>query len=301
MVEVPELSTGRAQLSLTVLECARNPTRALHLARFFGARDRGLQTFAQKGFTPVEGDVWADSPEITFYCGAVNRRAIEPVLNEFREREGVQINTVFNGCGILTGQMKSILADGDMPGFPDTYMACDVHYLNVVRELFQDDVNVSDTRLVICVPRGNPKQIKSLDDLAQPGISLALGQPDQCTIGVLTKNVLQQAGLYDKVLANHPAEKPTSAMLVPAVTTGAVDATLAYATDAKSSAGKLDIIPIELDTARAIQPFSIARSSQHINLSRRLFEHLARSRHHFEAAGFHWRLDDDAAAPRDAE
>ena len=71
------------------------------------------------------------------------------------------MNTVYNGCGILTGQMR-IAAEDKGRGFPDTYMACDVYYLDTVKDWFQEAVNVSDTDIVIAVQKGNPKAIQSL-------------------------------------------------------------------------------------------------------------------------------------------
>ena len=47
-----------------------------------------------------------------------------------------------------------------------------------------------------------------------------------------------------------------------------------------------------------IQPFSIAKSSEHKHLGRRLFQRIAASPEAFENAGFHFRL---AETPDDPE
>ena len=83
----------------------------------------------------------------------------------------------------------------------------------------------------------------------------------------------------------------TSALLIPNITTGSADAALVYASDAKAEANKLETIKIDSPLARAVQPYSIARSSDYKYLGRRLFETIARSRESFESAGFVWRLD----------
>jgi ABC-type molybdate transport system substrate-binding protein len=171
------------------------------------------------------------------------------------------------------------------------YMACDVYYLDTVRELFQDAVNVSNTDIVIVVQKGNPKQIRSLSDLARPGVRVAVGQPEQCTIGVLSKRLLEAEGLYEEVKKNIVTETATSALLVPNITTSAADAVLAYATDTHAEQDKLDVVPIDSPLAEAIQPYSIARSSDFKYLGRRLYQAISRSRDSFEAAGFVWRLD----------
>ena len=290
-VRTPELDAGTALVSIGVLTDAEQATEALRFARYLSARDRGLPTFAKNGFETVEGDVWAKTPEITFFCGSVNRRAVERLIQQFERREGAVVNTIYNGCGILTAQMKTIRDQKQGSGFPDTYMACDRYYLDNVKDWFQEDVDISDTEVVIAVPKGNPAGIRTLKDLTKEGMRVAIGQPEQCTIGVLTIDLLKAEGVYDEVMKNVVTQTATSAMLLPTVTTKSVDAALTYATDTQAEADKVDSIVIESDAATAIQPFAIATSSDHKELSRRLYRAVAAARTTFEAVGFHFRLD----------
>ncbi len=291
-VRTPQLDAGIGHVTIAVLRSSTAPTRALRFARYVAARDKGLMTFEQHGFQPVDGDRWAEMPEITFFCGSVNRRAVDTVIKAFEQREGVVVNTIYNGCGILTAQMRTIRDQDQVGGFPDTYMACDRYYLENVKDWFQEGVDVSDTEVVIAVPKGNPGQIASLQDLAKPGMRVSVGQPEQCTIGVLTRQLLESEGLLDEVMKNVVTQTASSAMLVPTVTTNSVDATLAYATDTKAESDKVDTIRIDSPAAKAIQPFAIARSSGYKYLGRRLYQAIAKSRDQFEAAGFHFRLDE---------
>ncbi len=291
-IHVAELDEGQAQVEICVLNSTKHPAAALHFARYVAAQDRGLATFTQEHFNVAEGDRWQDVPELVFFAGSVNRRALEPILKRFEQREGVRITTVYNGCGILTGQMRVMEKKQDET-FPDTYMACDVYYLETVKELFQEAVNVSDTDIVIAVAKGNPKEIDSLQDLLEPGVRVVIGQPEQCTIGVLTRRLLEQEGIYEQLVANNVvAQKETSAALVPSVTTKSADATLAYRTDTLAESDKVDVIVLDSELSKAIQPFSIAKTSKQKQLSRRLFQAIAQSRTAFEDVGFHWRLDD---------
>ncbi|MCA9418431.1 MAG: hypothetical protein KC917_19300, partial [Candidatus Omnitrophica bacterium] len=70
------------------------------------------------------------------------------------------------------------------------------------------------------------------------------------------------------------------------------DAALAYATDTKAESDKVDTISIDSPAAQAVQPFAIAKSSNHKNLDRRFYRTIARARQQFEDAGFHFRLED---------
>ncbi len=290
-IRAPELDKGTGHITIGIITNSKTPTAALRFARYIASRDRGLKDFAALGYEPVDGDQWAEVPELTFFVGAVNRKALEPIIEAFCRREGVTINTVYNGCGILTATMRSMREKDQTSGFPDMYLACDVYYLDTVRDLFQDAVNVSDTDIVIVVQKGNPKGITGLADLTKPGMRIALGQPDQCTIGVLSKRLLGDAGVYAQVMPNVVTQTPTSALLVPNITTGSADAVLVYATDTLAERDKLDVIPIASPLAKAIQPYSIARSSHFKHIARRLFQAIAQSRDKFESAGFVWRLD----------
>lgn len=286
-VPVPAFESAVEEVQASVLTCTAQPTAALRLARFLNSRE-GNAGFRARGFEPVDGDAWEWAPEITFYCGSVNRRAVEQVIKAFEQREGITINTIYNGCGILTAQMRTIDQKGGA-GFPDVYMACDRYYLENVQNWFQEDRDLSDARIVVAVPKGNPKGLQTLSDLAKPGVRVAVGQPEQCTIGALTRILLQQEKLYDAVMANVVLQTASSAMLVPSVVTRSVDAAIAYNTDTRAEAAQIDVLAIDSPRALAIQPFSIARSSDFKCLGRRLFETLRNSRADFEAAGFHFR------------
>lgn len=306
-VPVPELDAGEPSLvSVCVLTSSQRPTAALKFARFITARDRGLPHFEESGFRPVEGDVWEERPQLTFFCGAVNRRAVEEIVDEFQAREGVDVNTIYDGCGVLTSRMKTIEQQNTALGFPDVYMACDVYYLENVKEWFQEAKDVSDTEIVIAVPKGSTK-VTQLSDLIEPGVRVAIGEPDQCTIGALTRRLLQREGLYDKLKAKQQesgevvVEKSSSAHLVPDVTTASVDAAVAYITDVLANRDKVDIVRIDSPQNKAIQPFSIARSSDFKHLSRRLFQRIANSPEAFEDVGFHFRLDDQKQPDTDSE
>ncbi|MEQ9408280.1 MAG: molybdate ABC transporter substrate-binding protein [Fuerstiella sp.] len=294
-ISIPELDTDPNLVSVAVLKASTDPTAALRFARYLTARDRGLKTFEKYGTRPVDGDVWAEKPELTFFCGAVNRRAVEKILDEFAAREGVTINTEYNGCGILTSQMKTVKDQSTAQGFPDVYMACDRYYLENVKDWFQDDVDVSEVDLVLAVPKGSTK-VTALKDLLTPGIRVAIGQPDQCTIGALTRHMLEREGLYQALKQKQTTadevvvEKISSALLVPDVVAGHVDAAIVYITDVLPNKSDIDVVPLNTGTNVAVQPFSIARTSDHKYLGRRLFQRIAESPEAFESAGFRFRL-----------
>ena len=289
-LDLPELGSVDKDVSIGVLAFCKQPTHALRFARYLNSTETNA-IFRKHGYRSVEGDVWAERPELVLFSGGVNRRAIEETVKAFGEREGVTVNAVFNGCGFLTAQMRTIRQEQAGVGFPDVYMACDRYYLDTVADWFQEEVDVSETQIMIAVQKNNPQKIKSLKDLAKPGMRVAVGQPQQCTIGVLSRKMLEKAGILEEVMKNVQAQTPSSAMLISTVTTNHVDACLAYRTDTLAEASKIDVVEVESEYAvRAIQPIAISKASVKKHLSRRLMNAILAAREKFEAAGFEYRL-----------
>ncbi|MGB8170179.1 MAG: substrate-binding domain-containing protein, partial [Chthoniobacteraceae bacterium] len=167
-VEVPEISTHVEKASVGVLAFSKQLPAALRFARYLAAPEKGGEIFKQNGFTPIPGDKWADKPEMVLYSGGVNRPAIEGLLREFADREGVSVTTVFNGCGVLCASMKA-MNDATDPKFPDAYYACDLCFVPPVAQQFPQSVMLTHTDIGIVVKKGNPRGVKTLADLAQPG------------------------------------------------------------------------------------------------------------------------------------
>ena len=62
-----------------------NPPGALTFARYLAAKDKGLLEFKRAGLEVVEGDVWAEKPELRLFAGAMLRAAIEETIKDYRE------------------------------------------------------------------------------------------------------------------------------------------------------------------------------------------------------------------------
>lgn len=283
-VEVPELSAVRAHIAIGVLKSSAQPQLARHFARYLSARDKGLARYREFGFRSVEGDAWSEHPEITLYAGAMLRPAIEDTITAFEQREGVHVTRVYNGCGILVAQMKA----GQVP---DAYFACDAEFMNQVRGLFPDAHDVSQNELVILVKKGNPHDIRSLQDLAKPGLRVGIGHEKQCAMGWLTQRTFDEGGVRSEVMKNVVVQTPTGDMLVNQMRSGSLDAAVAYLSNAAGSADFLDAIRIHgIPCSVATQPFGVAKDSTHKYLVDRLLQAIRTdsSKERFTNEGFRW-------------
>lgn len=287
-VELPELTKHRENASAAVLKFSKQPQEALKFARYLAAPDRGGKVFQQQGFQLPGGDKWSAKPEMILYSGGVNRLAIEKLIQQFADREGANVTTVFNGCGILCAEMKAMKGASN-PHFPDAYYACDVCFVPPVAEHFPEAVMLTETEIVIAVPKGNSKNVKTLADLAQPGLRVGLCNAEQSTLGFMTSAMLRSSNLLDSVRKNVVVEVPTADFLINQMRAGSLDAAIVYRVNVQPQAEHFDAIPLPPDKGKAVQPFAVRHDSTNRQLSGRLLAFLKNHKESFEAAGFVWR------------
>jgi molybdenum ABC transporter molybdate-binding protein len=282
-VPLTELAGAQGHVTAAILRDTKRPTAALKFARFLAARDRGLLRFDEHGFEPVEGDAWTEVPEVKLLAGSMLRPAVEDTITAFEKREGVKVTRIYNGCGILVAQMRA----GERP---DAYFACDKEFMNQVADLFTDSCDVSTNQLVIIVHKGNPHGIKSLIDLAKPGLRVGIGHEKQCAMGVITQRTFREGGVQEQVMKNVMVQSPTGDMLVNQLRTGSLDAIVAYISNAVPAADQLEAIAIDIPCAMAVQPIASGKNSQYKHLVGRLAAAVlsAESQDRFKANGFHW-------------
>jgi ABC-type molybdate transport system substrate-binding protein len=286
-VEITELEQTISQVSVGVVKSTKRPREALHFARYISARDRGLQHYADHGFRVSGGDKWSDVPELKLFAGSMLRPALEETVAEFEQREGVRIDTVYNGCGILVAQMKA----GQVP---DAYFACDTEFMDQVPDLFPEPTDVSQNELVILVEKANPHNIATLRDLTAEGLRVGIGHEKQCAMGWLTQNTLREGGVQQEVMENVTVQTPTGDMLVNQMLSGSLDAAVVYLSNAAGAGDTLDAVRIQgLQCSVATQPYAVTPDSPNAQTASRLFERIcsAESKEDFAAEGFRWKAD----------
>ncbi|MCX8156499.1 MAG: substrate-binding domain-containing protein [Verrucomicrobiae bacterium] len=292
-VPVPELEGCTATVMVGVLTSSQQPTAALRFARYLAARDRGTPILAKHGYRATGGDPWSETPELTLYAGAMLRPAIEKTIQEFEQREGVKVNRIYNGCGILVAQMRA----GQRP---DAYFACDKSFLTMVADLFAEGEDISSNPIIILVPKGNPKGIRELRDLGRPGLRVGVAHEQQSTLGALTRTLLQKHGLYDLIRPNVKVESATGDFLVNQLRAGSLDAVIVYVSNGALVSQETVSLPIPLPEAFAIQPYAVGKEARYPQLATRLHERIraAESRQRFIDLGFGWRLGPNPVEPK---
>ncbi len=285
-VHLDTMNAHARTIAIGVATDAGQSQEALKLARFLASRDHGGAFFEAFGYTPIDGDVYADRPSITLFAGTMFNTAIEESILAFESREGVDVTRLYNGCGILVSQMRS-------GATPDAYLACDQSFLDSIADRFQPGVELSHNPIVIAVAKGNPKNITSLDDLARSGVRIGLAHPEKSALGSLSASLLRAEGVATAVenAATNVHDAPQGDFLINALRVGAIDAALVYISNTALSRDELDVIQINSPLARSRQPFAIATASPAAQLAARLRDTLTTSisQKRFEAIGFEWK------------
>src|SRR5262249_1071348 len=146
---------------------------------------------------------------------------------------------------------------------------------------------VSSNQLVILVHKGNPYNIQSLQDLGKPGLRVGIGHEKQCAMGVLTQQTLKADRSTKRVMKNVKGQTPTGDMLVNQMRTGALDAAVAYLSNA-AGAKELEAKPIAIPCAFAEQPIAAGRDATYPQLTARLIRAILteESKQRFRDNGF---------------
>jgi molybdate transport system substrate-binding protein len=88
--------------------------------------------------------------------------------------------------------------------------------------------------LVIITPPDNPANIRSLEDLAVPGVQVVLAA-EGVPVGDYARRSLERADLIVDVLANVVSNEEDDASIVARISAGEADAAIVYASDVTSA------------------------------------------------------------------
>jgi ABC-type molybdate transport system substrate-binding protein len=266
MVRLSEAKDRVEIIEIGVVTKSSDPAAALHFARYLSARDKGLQAFAAHQFEPIpDADAWVDRPRLRIFAGTMLKDGLRPVLQEFQEREGVDIDTNYNGCGVLTAEMATLKGTRN---FPDVYVSCDVTFAQKVKEDFADARAILQNDMVFLVQRKRDKKISAdLKELERGDLKVGMPHPDKSAMGKIFADVLQNQGIEPVNVTYFNSGHA----LITQMLAGALDLAVVGRSNAGNSAESREKLEV-LDIAGPIltQTFQIAKDSRHKHLLERL-------------------------------
>jgi len=134
--------------------------------------------------------------ELVILCGTSFRPPTEKLVEMFQQETGHKAVLSFGGSEDLLPQVK-LKAGGDLFITHDPYMDKTEEFGAMLRW-----VRVGYLAPCLVVPKGNPKKIERIEDLAKPGLQVLLTNPEYSTCGEMVFALLEKKGIKDQVLAN---------------------------------------------------------------------------------------------------
>lgn len=188
------------------------------------------------------------SGTVTVLAAASLTESFERIGDDFEaERPDIDVEFSFAASSELAVQIQQ--------GAPaDVFASADESTMQEVVD--SDDVTVKPkiftrNRLAIAVERGNPRSIRGLDDLDEPGLVVVLCA-QQVPCGKLADRVLADAGVSFVPASRAKSVKATLTL----VELGEADAAIVYVTDVESS-GEVDGVEIP-DDQNVVASYPIA-------------------------------------------
>ncbi len=217
---------------------------------------------------------WA-ATDLTIYSGAGLMKPMEVFRTQFEKQHDIKIKVHYAGSGEIFGMLG-------------TGQCCDVFIPGA--EKYNNDAKKNgwikpgtDQAIVqhipvIVVPKGNPGNIHSLEDLSRPDLKLTLGDPKACAIGRLSKKLLTENGLYEKVKPQVVVSGPTVNQLLIYVAMNRVHGTILWEDVVSWAAGKGKVeviyIPEEQNMIKTI-PCSVTNCSKNPELAEKFTRYIS--------------------------
>jgi len=212
--------------------------------------------------------------ELLIFAGAASKPPTEEAAKAFEKKTGVKVNITFGGSGFVLSQM-ALAKKGDIyfPGSSD-YMEIAKKRGNVFPE--------SEKYVVYLVPainvqKGNPKGIKSLQDLVNPGLRVAIANPEGVCVGLYAVEIIEnhytpkEKAAFRSNLVNYTESCEKTAT---AISLKAVDAVIGWSVFQNWDPERIETIPLKKSEIARIGyiPIAISKFTTNKHLSQQFID-----------------------------
>ena len=167
--------------------------------------------------------VSAKPKALVVFCAAGIRTPVEKIAWQYEQEHGVPIQLNFGGSLTLLASI-SVAKCGDL------YLPGDEDYLALAREkgLVAETLPVAGMSAVLAVRKGNPRGLRSLEDLLREKVAVAQANPEATAIGKLTREALERSGHWSALKQRTIVFKPTVNDVANDLHLGTVDAGIVW-------------------------------------------------------------------------
>lgn len=195
--------------------------------------------------------------ELELFIGSASKPAAEDAAKEFEKLTGAKLLLHFGGSGKMLSDMKlSNRGDIYFPGSSD--------YMELAKK---EKLVIPETEKIVVylvpainVPKGNPKGIKTLEDLAKPGVRIGIARPDTVCVGLYAVEVLENNNMSEKVRPNIVTNAESCEKTAQLVGFETVDAVLGWSVFCYWNPEKIETVLLDPEQVPRIGYIPIARS-----------------------------------------
>ena len=210
---------------------------------------------------------------LTLFVGSASQPPTELAAQTFMEKTGAKLELQFGGSGDMLSRMK-------LSGRGDIFFPGSSDYIEIAKreKLVDPTTETIIAYLVpaINVPKGNPAGIRTLEDLARPGLRIGIARPDTVCVGLYAVEVLERAGLAEKVRPNIVTHAESCAKTAQIVALGQVDAVIGWDVFQYWDPDKIETVLLKPDEVSRIGflPAAIGVDSKDRELARAFLAYL---------------------------
>lgn len=198
---------------------------------------------------------------LVVFAGAAGKPALEELAERYQEQKKVKIDMTFGGSG-------SVLKQFSQEKFGDVYIPGSDDFMDKAEK---QQAVLADTRKalvdlvpVICVAKGNPKQITKLEDFGRTDLRVVIGEPKSVCLGAIAQEVLEKQSLWTKVQPKIASYATSCEDVLNNLLLGEADVVLGWDVFARQQPDKVEAIalPAGLTKSRNIPAAVIQWSTQ---------------------------------------
>lgn len=207
----------------------------------------------------------APSDHLVVFAAASLKTAFTAIGEQFKtDNPGASVEFSFAGSSDLVTQLTQGAG-------ADVFASADTRNMDKAEQaglLDGTPVNFATNTLTIVTAPGNPKNVKTFQDLTRPGLSV-VACAEQVPCGGATKKVELASGV---TLAPVSEESSVTDVLTK-VTSGQADAGLVYVTDARGAGDKVTEVRFP-EAAQAVNtyPIAVLKSTENADLAHRFVD-----------------------------
>ncbi|MDD2599700.1 MAG: substrate-binding domain-containing protein [Kiritimatiellae bacterium] len=184
--------------------------------------------------------------EVLVLCGGTMRGVIEAAMARYRTVSEDRVMATYGDSAEMCSQLENT-GRGDIYVGHDPFMPWAEK-----RGLITAWATVAYLDNVLAVPKGNPKNIREMRDLARPGLRVGTGDQRYSTSGVMVKEMLARVDYGAAVQSNIVHESKGHSERITSIALGALDAGIVWAPVAKQSSDKVEVVPLPADAVDAV-------------------------------------------------